>query len=728
MSLQTRLAALIAAVGADIKADRLRLTALEGASAKQVQQGWMTGNYSSLSAGVRPATKFLSFTVLPGTYVVHASLSGYVAAATPAAYNVYAEHPNGTFSNPIVTVPFHLNSANVHTTFPPASGEIVVTTAGTLRIWPGVGALTTDTSDVFCAVVIPKDMAGPIGPTGPTGPQGIAGSAPASYTMDPWHNIGAAGEPTMGASWVNFDNSLATPSATAGHRNAGYKKDPFGVVQLRGVIKNGTAPGTVFTLPSGYRPVKDQAFVRGAGVGLALINISASTGAVSVNNYLASGTNAYVYLDDIEFDTGLITTFLSGPKGDTGDIGLPPIVVKARHTTSYSPSGGTYFGVGWNTEDADTNSIWDGTKFQPTRAGWYEITAALPIDNASGTSSDLNMYLVKNRTGTYPATGTTEAQDTKRIFPAQGETLAKLELTQVVYFNGTTDFVEVYINFTNGRVVGSTANTFGAVSVGAVGPAGATGPTGPAGPAGSDGSAVAPQQIPWEEMEISSTWVKDADAPPAWMLSTDGIVFVRGLLTAHTGATGITLIDVSSMFSPYTSPVANLVRVPGVNLTQGVVGFWEILDYAMVWHGAVADGDVLGLDGVSWPSAVGGPLGTLVTPSFASGWGSDPTNPLKVWKTDSELRFSGGVIGPLAASPAVTTMFSVSGLPAHARVVQGNALVETTSGTNHPTSTGMTYDDFAATSAGAVQAIGQFGGANQVKITFNGGFTKEELE
>jgi hypothetical protein len=53
--------------------------------------------------------------------------------------------------------------------------------------------------------------------------------------------------PTLLNGWVNYG---------APYDNAGYRKEPAGLVRLRGVIKNGTiANGTVlFNLPVGYRP------------------------------------------------------------------------------------------------------------------------------------------------------------------------------------------------------------------------------------------------------------------------------------------------------------------------------------------------------------------------------------------------------------------------------------------------------------------------------------------
>jgi hypothetical protein len=80
-------------------------------------------------------------------------------------------------------------------------------------------------------------------------------SAFAPKAVENWHEVGEVGEPPFNASWQNFDSS---------HNSAGFYKDPFGVVHLKGLVKRVT-PATagpvgcdlnerVFSLPSGYTP------------------------------------------------------------------------------------------------------------------------------------------------------------------------------------------------------------------------------------------------------------------------------------------------------------------------------------------------------------------------------------------------------------------------------------------------------------------------------------------
>jgi hypothetical protein len=60
--------------------------------------------------------------------------------------------------------------------------------------------------------------------------------------------------PTFGGSgWIDRSSDVNEP--------AGYWRDPFGVVHLRGsVYRCGFAGTTIFTLPAGFRPGKDQHF------------------------------------------------------------------------------------------------------------------------------------------------------------------------------------------------------------------------------------------------------------------------------------------------------------------------------------------------------------------------------------------------------------------------------------------------------------------------------------
>ena len=60
-----------------------------------------------------------------------------------------------------------------------------------------------------------------------------------------WHEIGATGQPAFQNGWVY---------AGAPYNTCAFRKDGFGFVHLKGVMKSGTIGSVAFTLPAGYRP------------------------------------------------------------------------------------------------------------------------------------------------------------------------------------------------------------------------------------------------------------------------------------------------------------------------------------------------------------------------------------------------------------------------------------------------------------------------------------------
>ena len=90
---------------------------------------------------------------------------------------------------------------------------------------------------------------------------------------------------TFGTNWANY-------TASSDFNTAGYYKDPFNVVTLKGLVTHTTGGGgtTVFTLPTGYIPTKQLVFISDAGFAFARVDVN-SDGTVD----LQTG-NAVVYL------------------------------------------------------------------------------------------------------------------------------------------------------------------------------------------------------------------------------------------------------------------------------------------------------------------------------------------------------------------------------------------------------------------------------------------------
>lgn len=136
---------------------------------------------------------------------------------------------------------------------------------------------------------------------------GITGAAGDGVWLLQWDRDllaigGAAGgwtAPTLANSWVDYGG---------GYETAGYRRDPGGIVRLKGVVKNGTAAATLFTLPVGYRPDEVAIYIvkgrtSGGTYGDARVDVDPS-GAVSLSanaGISPGGAAAWVSLAGITF-------------------------------------------------------------------------------------------------------------------------------------------------------------------------------------------------------------------------------------------------------------------------------------------------------------------------------------------------------------------------------------------------------------------------------------------
>lgn len=93
--------------------------------------------------------------------------------------------------------------------------------------------------------------------------------------------------PTLLNSWVNFGGAFTT---------AGYTKDGYGMVKLRGLVKNGTLGSPIFTLPSGYIPSFTHIFAVVSNDLFGEVRVDTSG-----NVFTSVASNAYVSLDGISF-------------------------------------------------------------------------------------------------------------------------------------------------------------------------------------------------------------------------------------------------------------------------------------------------------------------------------------------------------------------------------------------------------------------------------------------
>lgn len=108
------------------------------------------------------------------------------------------------------------------------------------------------------------------------------------------------GEPWKLASTLGFKNSWV--EYEAGKRLPEYRKDRYGVVWLRGIVKAGTNATAAFQLPAGYRPKDEKVYISNTHSVPGLIEVNVS-GEVVISDITAGASKEWTYLDNIIFST-----------------------------------------------------------------------------------------------------------------------------------------------------------------------------------------------------------------------------------------------------------------------------------------------------------------------------------------------------------------------------------------------------------------------------------------
>jgi hypothetical protein len=123
----------------------------------------------------------------------------------------------------------------------------------------------------------------------------------------------------------------------------------------------------------------------------------------------------------------------------------------AYGTAFQSAANNTYTKIQYNTEEFDTNSNYDNAtnyRFTPTIAGYYQINSTISFAGGGG-STFAGIY----KNGSLFKWGD--------VIPNNVSTGAVCQVNALVYFNGSTDYVEIFGYQSSGGAlnIGSNANT-----------------------------------------------------------------------------------------------------------------------------------------------------------------------------------------------------------------------------------------------------------------------------
>jgi hypothetical protein len=114
-----------------------------------------------------------------------------------------------------------------------------------------------------------------------------ANTAKSLAASEPWHVVGAPGEPAFTGGWSSIGTSFEPVS---------FYKDQAGIVHLKGPAAGGS--GTLFNLPPGFRPAPTTFLAFAVLCDCAVedrLEISGSDGAITIN------PATFVYLEGVSF-------------------------------------------------------------------------------------------------------------------------------------------------------------------------------------------------------------------------------------------------------------------------------------------------------------------------------------------------------------------------------------------------------------------------------------------
>ncbi len=244
-----------------------------------------------------------------------------------------------------------------------------------------------------------------------------------------------------------------------------------------------------------------------------------------------STTNGVTVISAVKGDTGA--------QGPQGPIGLSPT---NRGTRVYMGSNqtinaSTYTKLNLNTVAFDIDTEWNSAqnRFQPSTAGYYVVNAVVGWYATASFGMTLRAELRKNNVA---------VTISQNLIYYNSDFNQSSTLVDVIYMNGTTDYLEVYVWQNQAiafSILGTSSQTYFTAFMSGGDPNGQIGPQGPAGPATGIG--------------YGQTW--------------QNVVASRALATNYTNTTGKPIMVMVLCHSSTANGIGVQITVDGVIAAEG---------------------------------------------------------------------------------------------------------------------------------------------------------------
>jgi len=192
----------------------------------------------------------------------------------------------------------------------------------------------------------------------------------------------------------------------------------------------------------------------GTGYADFLKAINTSGGATNANKFFRlDSTGSFEIINSAYNGTILSLTNagalnVPGPISVSGKQAVNGPAFRAYISVAQAITSGSQQQVTFGSETFDTNSNFASNTFTPTVEGYYQLNATVRIAGISGTA-EVMIILYKN--GAEYSRGTNESGN------EQGTNFYSMQVSDIAYANGTTDYFEIYIQQSSGSNKDTTA-------------------------------------------------------------------------------------------------------------------------------------------------------------------------------------------------------------------------------------------------------------------------------
>jgi hypothetical protein len=269
----------------------------------------------------------------------------------------------------------------------------------------------------------------------------------------------------IAANWVNgayYTGTWGTNFVSTGNVS-GTNITTTGLISATGNINGGnvTATGAVYsnyntnTANTGSFMATGGNTKGGTGYLDFLVAQNTSGGATNPYKWMRTTSDGQFQIINSAYTTNIFNLTDAGALSVPGPISISgkqavngPAFSAYANATLQTITSGSQQKVLFQTEEFDTNNNYASSRFTPTVEGYYQLNAEVRLDGATGTG-EMMIVIWKNGAGY------------KRGTNQQGTQIAAnfwaMQVSSVVYANGTTDYFEIYVQQGSGGNVTVTA-------------------------------------------------------------------------------------------------------------------------------------------------------------------------------------------------------------------------------------------------------------------------------